>query len=215
MKSGGGRHNFLSENAVRRFRVKIKVGESIMAETGVKKAEQKTDVARGTETGMGRRSEWDPFGSWPSPSALFSSNPFSVMRRFSEEMDRAFGNFFEHSTGGDRWWSPAIEVAETEGQLKVHADLPGLKPEDVRVEVSGDHLTIRGERKSEREDTERGMYRSERRYGQFYRAIPLPEGALSEQIKAQFNNGVLEITVPVPERKSKRRQITIESAPKK
>jgi HSP20 family protein len=178
-----------------------------------KKAEQKTDVARRPERGLGR--EWDPFASWPAPSEFFSSSPFSLMRRFSEEMDRVFGRFLERPAGGERWWAPAIEVAEHEGQLKVRADLPGLKPEDVRVEVSDDQLIIQGERKSEHEETEHGVYRSERRYGQFYRAIPLPEGAASEQAKAQFNNGVLEITLPVPEQKGSRREIPIESGSKK
>lgn len=183
-----------------------------MAEIGVKKAEEKTGVARSPETGVSRRTEWDPFGSWLTPAEFFSSNPFSFMQRFSEEMDRTFGRFFQRPGGGERWWSPAIDVSQREGQLRVRADLPGLKPEDVRVEVTGDQLIIQGERKSEHEETERGMYRSERRYGQFYRAIPLPEGASSEQTKAQFNNGVLEVTLPVPEQASKRRQIPIEPA---
>ena len=81
----------------------------------------------------------------------------------------------------------------------------------MRVEVANDQLIIRGERKYEQEDKSQGMYRSERRYGQFYRAIPLPERTNTEQAKAQFNNGVLEITLPIPAQKSNRRQIPIES----
>src|SRR5579885_1340577 len=181
-----------------------------MADVAVKKAsEQKTDNQALTRTGEEDLTRsWDPF-SWWTPSEFFS-NPFSLMRRFSEEMDRTFGRFFGHEDGG-RFWSPAIEVTEANGQLKVHADLPGLKPEDVRVEVQDDQLIIQGERKHEHEEKKKGLYRSERHYGQFYRAIPLPEGAATEQAKAQFANGVLEISMPVPEQTSNRRQIPIES----
>jgi HSP20 family protein len=132
------------------------------------------------------------------------------MRRLSEEMDRTFGRIF-HGQGETGLWSPVIEVTQNEGQLKVHAELPGLKPEDVHVEVVNDQLIIQGERKYEHEEKKKGVYRSERRYGQFYRSIPLPEGAATEQAKAQFNNGVLEITMPAPDQKANRREIPIES----
>jgi HSP20 family protein len=124
-------------------------------------------------------------------------------------MDRSFGQRFFGREEGETFWAPAIEVRESDGQLKVHAELPGLKPEDVRVEVTNDQLIVQGEWKYEREE-KKGVYRSERRYGQCYRAIPLPEGANTEQAKAQFMNGV-EIATPVPEQKSTRRQIQIES----
>jgi HSP20 family protein len=189
-----------------------------MAEVAVKKAsEQKTNnehaVTKHGDRGVSRFGRWDPFSSWWTPSDLFSANPFSLMRRFSEEMDRTFGRFFNRDDG-EGFWSPAIEVVEGDGQLKVHADLPGLKPEDVRVEVANDQLIIQGERKYEHEEKKRGSYRSERRYGKFYRAIPLPEGANTEQARAQFNNGVLEIAIPVPEQTSGRREIPISSAPR-
>jgi HSP20 family protein len=130
----------------------------------------------------------------------------------SEEMDRAFGSFFgQGSSGRSGGWFPPIEVSEHEGQLHVHAELPGVKPEDVKVEVTNDSLVLRGERKSEREHKIGGAYRSERRYGEFYREIPLPEGVNPENAKAQFRNGVLEISLAIPQQASNRRQIPIES----
>jgi HSP20 family protein len=188
-----------------------------MAEVAVKKAaEQKgsneQSVAKqGEGRDLARQRNWDPFSSWLTPSDFFSSSPFSLMRRFSEEMDRSFGRLFQ-AEGRESFWSPAIEVAERNGQLKVRAELPGLKPEDVHVEVTNDQLVIRGERKYEHEENAQGVYRTERHYGQFYRAIPLPENASTEQAKAEFRNGVLEIGIPVPEQKSARREVPIEAS---
>ncbi|HLH42615.1 MAG TPA: Hsp20/alpha crystallin family protein [Bryobacteraceae bacterium] len=113
--------------------------------------------------------------------------------------------------GGSGVWHPAIEVGERNGKLQVHAELPSLKPEDVKVKVADDALIIQGERKYEHEDNEEGIYRSERRYGQFYREIPLPEGANAEQAKATFKDGVLEVVLSVQEAKSNRRTIAIET----
>lgn len=148
---------------------------------------------------------------WRSPSEFFSMSPFALMRRFSDEMDRAFSNtwsgFGTSEAGG---WSPAIDVSEREGKLMVHADLPGMNKEDVKIEVTGDGLILRGERKREHEESGRGFHRSERSYGSFYRYIPLPEGAQIEEARAQFNNGVLEVSVPVPQEQSRRREIPIE-----
>jgi len=131
------------------------------------------------------------------------------MRRMSEEMDRTFGQFFGETRTGAGSWYPAIEVAERDNQLQVHAELPGLNPEDVKVEITGDSLIIHGERKSQREHQIGGAYRSERRYGQFYREIALPQGVSADQAKAQFRNGVLEISVPLPQQASGRREIPI------
>jgi HSP20 family protein len=138
------------------------------------------------------------------------------MRRFTDEMDRAFENFglarggeLARGFGGEGRWSPAVEVFEREGHLVVRAELPGLKSEDVKVEMTDEGLIIQGERKREHEERGEGFYRSERSYGQFYRLIPLPEEANAEEAKAEFNQGVLEVSVPVPQTQRRRRNIPI------
>jgi len=118
-----------------------------------------------------------------------------------------------HSGGGSlSSWAPAIEVKQTGNNLVVCAELPGLKPEEVQVEVTDDALVIQGERRNEQSSDESDFHRTERRYGRFYRAIPLPEGVNADAAKAAFNHGVLEVTVPLPEQQSKRRQIPISGA---
>ncbi|MFZ0594577.1 MAG: Hsp20/alpha crystallin family protein [Bryobacteraceae bacterium] len=158
---------------------------------------------------LSRSRGWDPFFSF-TPAEFFSSSPFALMRRMSEEMDRVFGQSGGQSAGQNMWYPP-IEVAEQNGRLEVRADLPGIKPEDVKVEITGDSLTIRGERKYEHEQQTGRFHRSERRYGEFYREIALPEGANTEQAKAEFRDGVLQVTVPVPEQAGRRREIPISS----
>ena len=149
-------------------------------------------------------------------------SPFAFMRRFNDEMDRLFQNFgfgrgFPESSfgremglfgeGGPSIWSPQVEVFERGGELCVRADLPGMTKDDVEVDIADNALVIRGERRSEREEEEEGegFYRSERSYGSFYRTIPLPEGVDAKNAEATFRNGVLEITMPAPERTERRR----------
>jgi len=150
-------------------------------------------------------------GPWSSPTDFFRMDPSSLMRRMSHEFDRMFdwGGGREQSS---KMWSPAIEVKQRDNQLVVQAELPGLKPEDVKLEVVDGSLVIQGESRSEQEETKGGVHISERRYGSFYRAIPLPESAKVDQAQARFNNGVLEVTVPTEEQKSDRRQIPIQGA---
>jgi len=156
------------------------------------------------------RSSPAPIG-FIAPIDLFRLNPFSLMRRMTEEMDRVFGDGQERERGGDAFWAPAVEVSQREGNYVVRAELPGLKPEDVKLEIENDALVLQGERKIEREEDRGGVHRTEIRYGRFYRSIPLPEGADVEQARARFENGVLEVTVPVPEEKAQRKQIPIQS----
>jgi HSP20 family protein len=135
-----------------------------------------------------------------------------MMRRFNEEMDRWFRGGRESEWG---MWTPSVDVRERDNQLVVSADLPGMNSEDVKIEATDEGLVIRGERKREHEEQKEGYHRSERSYGSFYRLVPLPEGANVEHAKANFKDGVLEVTVPIPEAARKRREIPIESgAPK-
>jgi HSP20 family protein len=185
-----------------------------MADVKVRKQEASEsgggrELQRG-ERGMSRQRGWETMSM--SPFGFFSSDPFSMMRHLHEEMDRTFSRFLgaSESRGGTAAWNPAVEVREDNGQLKVCADLPGLKPDDVKIEVTDNALIIQGERKHEYEDKSEGKYRSERSYGYFYRQIPLPEGADPDKAKAQFRDGVLEVTLPVAEQRSNRRAIPIE-----
>lgn len=139
-----------------------------------------------------------------------SARPFTLMRRLSEDLDQLFGQFgFGRLAipNAVATWSPQIETFERNGKLIVRADLPGLTKDNVDVEVNAGVLTISGERKEEQEEDRDGYYRSERSYGQFYRAIPLPEGVDEEQCDATFKDGVLEISfdAPKPEQRKARK----------
>ncbi len=152
-----------------------------------------------------------------------TANPFQMMRRFTKDMERlfedfggfGFPNFFRTDFAPFRMeldtgeWMPQIEVFQNNGQFTVRADLPGLTKDDVKVEVTDDFLTLSGERKEEKEEKREGFYRSERSYGSFYRQIPLPEGAKTENAAATFVNGVLEIAIPAPQVATPARKVEI------
>lgn len=127
---------------------------------------------------------------------------FSLFDQMRGEMDRMFegyplGRLAPWKEWKELGFAPAIEVVEKDGALFVKADLPGLKKEDVKVEVAGEGLTIAGERKEEKEEKRTGYFRTERLYGKFERFVPLPEGALVEKAEATFKDGVLEVKVPL------------------
>ena len=175
--------------------------------------ESKGDRQRRSSDIQPRMSSLLPFTPF-TPYEVFTGGPFRVMRRMMEEMDRLVETMNPSGASDDnatsRLFSPAIEVARRrDGSLVVKAELPGLNKDDVKIELTPDGLLIQGEKKEEHEEKEDGVVRSERRYGRFMRLIPLPEGANTEQANAQFNNGVLEVTIPVAEEKSQRRQIPI------
>jgi HSP20 family protein len=141
-------------------------------------------------------------------------HPLAVMMQLSQEMDRLMDSFFnrgylpggESGRGLNALWAPQLEVRQKEDALIVRADLPGVRREDVNIELDDGTLVITGERNEEREegDEQRG-YHSERSYGRFYRAITLPEGAEAEACKAQMKEGVLEVRIPMKEKPQRRR----------
>lgn len=132
-----------------------------------------------------------------------ASDPFALLRQMTSELDRAFNawpGFRWPAFGGrtEEIWSPTIEVFERDNRMITRVDLPGVKKEDVSVEVADGQLTLSGERRRETEEKKEGFYRSEREYGRFYRAVPLPDGVKFDEVKASFADGVLEVSVPLP-----------------
>lgn len=139
------------------------------------------------------------------------ASPFALLREMTDWMDQAFQG--DSPVGrAERSWAPAVEVREQDNKIVVSADLPGIEQKDVKVEVDHNVLVIQGERKQEHTEEREGFRRSERLYGRFYRAIPLPENAKLDNAKAEFRNGVLEVTVPVDQAQTNRRQIPIGAA---
>ncbi len=100
---------------------------------------------------------------------------------------------------GGSLWAPAVDIVDEKDQIKVKADLPGLKKEDVEVHVENDVLTIKGEKKEEKETKEKDYIRSERYYGAFHRAFTLPASVDAAKVNAAYKEGVLEITLPKKE----------------
>jgi HSP20 family protein len=154
--------------------------------------------------------------------AAWGGSPFGMLQRFADEMDRLFDDFGfgGRSATPSSWgtsldvWTPNVEMFQRNNELTIRADLPGLKKDEVSVDVTDNAVTIHGERKREHEEEREGLYRSERTYGTFRRLIQLPEGAMAEQAKASFRDGVLEITMPAPP-SAKGRRLEITDAAKK
>lgn len=157
-----------------------------------------------------------------------AANPFGMMRRFTRDMERLFEDFegfrFPSVFASETWpfrtefgmeWMPQVEVLQNNGQFTVRADLPGMTKDDIKVEFAGDMLTISGERKEEKEEKREGFYRSERSYGNFYRQLPLPEGAVTEKAEATFTNGVLEVSMPAAKMEPATRKLEVKDAPAK
>jgi HSP20 family protein len=179
----------------------------------------------GSSMGMSRHG-----GSYLNPFSVLG-DPFGMMRSMMDQMNRLFGDLTGSGPGRSQapglsappsstamtpgqsqgFWYPQVEVAERGGNLVVCADLPGMRKEDVHLEIHNDFLVLRGERRLEQEQNEGGIYRSERSYGQFYRTVPLPDGVNPDQARANFKDGVLEVTIPLPQQEPRQgRRIEIQ-----
>ena len=143
---------------------------------------------------MRRREAWDPL---------------DVMSEWQEDLNRLFGRSLLKKNGWQKSFEPEIDVTEEKEYFRVRADLPGIKKEDLDVKVDGRMLTVRGERKEEKETKEKNYFASERLHGAFCRVIELPMDVKADQIKAAYKDGVLEINLPKTEG-AKSKRITVE-----
>jgi len=184
----------------------------------------------------GNLSPWSPGGF--ASLGNFARSPWQMMRRMQEEMDRAFGQFFEEPFGPD-WlpatsgrqgamqaWAPNLDISQTDKEWLLEVDLPGVKQEDIDIQVRDHSLFVSAEMKSEesfpgteaqaqsgeqpqgngsktqqaqQQGQQRQYERRERRYGYFERQIPLPENVNEDQISCEFRNGVLMLHLPKSE----------------
>ena len=157
-----------------------------------------------------------------TPSGV-GRDPFTLMREMTSELDRVFREptwlhwpSFRTRPAAETAWYPEIDVFEKDNRLVTKIDLPGMKKEDVKVEVTDGHLAISGERRRESEDKGGEFYRCEREYGSFYRAVPLPEGVKLEDVQATFADGILEVSVPLPVKpEAKARTVEIQEPAKR
>ncbi len=132
----------------------------------------------------GTPTRWDPFGEL-------------------SELRSRFDRVFDQLDGRERVWTPAIDVVRDKGHLVIHADLPGIKPEEVKIEVEDDILTVSGEHEERTDEKDKHFVRRERRYGSFSRSVALPPGVDAKKIKAKTHDGVVEVTVPLPKEAKK------------
>ena len=139
------------------------------------------------------------------PRALARWDPFTELSELRSRFDRMFD---ELAKGREREWTPAIDVVREEDKLIVRADIPGIKPEDVKIEVEDDILTISGQHEEHTEEQHKRYVRHERRCGSFSRSMALPAGVEAKDIKATTHDGVIEVTIPLPE-EAKKETITI------
>jgi HSP20 family protein len=128
-------------------------------------------------------------------------DPFAELGELRTEFNRVFGELT-----GDRphRWTPAIDVMRDNGNLLVRADVPGIKPGEVKIEVEDDILTVSGEHRESKEEKDKHYVRRERRYGSFSRSMALPPGVDAKKVKAETHDGVVEVTIPLPGEAKKR-----------
>jgi HSP20 family protein len=135
--------------------------------------------------------------------ALVRWEPFRELDSLQREMNRLFDRLATPEdgtlTGTGLSFIPAAEIHETEDQIQLKVELPGLEAKDLDVQVTAESVAIRGERRSETNVEEKGMVRSEFRYGQFQRIIPLPTRIQNDKVSADFTNGILSLTLPKAE----------------
>jgi HSP20 family protein len=136
------------------------------------------------------------------PGVLTRWEPFAELGELRTRLDQIFG---ELGNDRERAWTPAIDVVRDNGNLVVRADVPGIKPQEVKVEVEDDILTVSGEHEERKERKDEGYLRRERRYGSFSRSMALPSGVDPKKIKAKTHDGIVEVTIPLPKEPEKKK----------
>lgn len=134
---------------------------------------------------------------------LVQWRPFREVSRLRSEMDRLWDEYFGSRRQAFRpleeAWLPAVDVSETEDKITVKAEIPGMEAKDIDISVSGDTLTIKGEKKTETEEKEENYHVVERSYGSFRRAMKLPASVDADKVEATYKNGVLSVVLPKKE----------------
>jgi HSP20 family protein len=137
--------------------------------------------------------------------------PFGEISRLRKEMDSLMNRFFGETAFPklvSEEWSPAVDISETKDTILIKAELPGMEAKDVNVSISGDILTIKGEKKKEKEEKDESHYYSERYYGSYERSFRLPTSVKSDKAEASFDKGVLKVKLPKVE-EAKKKEIEI------
>ncbi len=143
-----------------------------------------------------------------NPVASLQQDVNRIFEDFWRRFDQPFGALGRWEAGG-----PRTDVAETENELEISVELPGIDQKDIDVSLTDTALTIKGEKKSERSENSKGYHLSERSYGSFYRSIPLPSGVDTEKADAKFKNGVLTVTLPkTEEARSRLKKIAVKGS---
>lgn len=140
-------------------------------------------------------------------TGLTRRRPFEDFAELHTRLDRLFEDLVASGKRGE--WTPAIDVVRDKDNLVVRADMPGIKPEEVKVEVEGDILTVSGEHEESREEKDENFVRRERRYGSLARSIALPPGVDPDKVAATVKDGVLEVTVPLPQEAKQKRAVEV------
>lgn len=128
--------------------------------------------------------------------------PFSDFVELRHRLDQAFRDL---SDGAQHGWTPSVDLVRRDDSLVLRADIPGIKPDEVKIEIDDDVLTVSGEHSEESEEKKGQYMRRERRYGSFSRSMVLPRGVKAEDIEATTENGVLEVTIPMPQAEQKQK----------
>jgi HSP20 family protein len=143
-------------------------------------------------------------------------DPFRELRGLQDELNRVFNVGFAKGTENEGFargaWSPNVDIFEGEDKIVIEAELAGVKPEEVDISIENNVVTLKGARKFEQEDKRENFHRIERSYGTFTRSFTLPRTVAADEAKADFNNGILTVTLPKRE-EAKARKIEITGAP--